>query len=60
MRLFAFGDRAAQGLPLLVDRPLDNGIPMTYVCENFACRLPTNDLDELAKQLDDLTRSGDK
>ena len=60
VRLFAFGDRAAQGLPLLVDRPLDNGIPMTYVCENFACRLPTNDLDELAKQLDDLTRSGDK
>ena len=39
------------GLPLLHERPLANGRPTAYVCENYVCQLPVNDAGELAKQL---------
>jgi len=32
--------------------PLLDGQSAAYVCENFACRMPTSDPDELARQLD--------
>ena len=40
-------------LPLLQERPLTNGQPTAYVCENYVCRLPVNDAGDLAKQLVD-------
>ena len=39
------------GLPLLQERPLTNGQPTAYVCENYVCRLPVNDAGDLARQL---------
>jgi uncharacterized protein YyaL (SSP411 family) len=38
-------------LPLLQDRPLVDGKPTAYLCENYACQRPTTDPAELAKQL---------
>ena len=47
------GDHADDGgVPLLEGRVAANGLPTAYVCENFTCRLPTNDPHELAKQID--------
>ena len=31
---------AAQAIPLLADRPLKDGQPSAYVCQNFACQAP--------------------
>jgi uncharacterized protein YyaL (SSP411 family) len=40
------------GVPaLLVDRPMLDGKPTTYVCQGFICRLPVNKLDDIRKQL---------
>jgi len=39
------------GVPLLADRPLLGSRPTAYVCEGFACRMPTTDPAELAAQL---------
>jgi len=36
---------------LLSDRPLVNGAPAAYVCENFACQRPVTDPDQLAATL---------
>ncbi|MBX3050075.1 MAG: thioredoxin domain-containing protein [Caldilineaceae bacterium] len=38
-------------LPLLEGRGLVNGKPAAYVCENFACKLPVTDVEDLAKLL---------
>ena len=43
---------AASGLPLLQGRGMVDGKATAYVCENYACRLPVNDADALAAQLD--------
>lgn len=46
---------ADEGPPILRDRPLLNNMPTAYVCENFTCKHPTNNLDEFIKQLGDIT-----
>jgi uncharacterized protein YyaL (SSP411 family) len=45
-------DPAAQGVPLLRDRSLVDGIPAAYVCRGFVCERPTTDPAELAATLD--------
>jgi uncharacterized protein YyaL (SSP411 family) len=45
-------DPAAQGVPLLRDRPLVGGGPAAYVCRGFVCERPTTDPVELAAALD--------
>ncbi len=39
---------AAQVIPLLADRPLKNGQPASYVCQNFACQAHVTSGEELA------------
>jgi uncharacterized protein len=36
---------------LLHDRPLQNGRPTAYVCQDFVCKQPVNNPEELAAQL---------
>lgn len=38
---------------LVADRPLKDSKSTAYVCRNFTCRLPVNDANELAMQLDE-------
>jgi uncharacterized protein len=38
-------------LPLLENRPLQNGMPTAYVCEHYACKQPVNDVAALSNQL---------
>ena len=47
----AVGPLAAQGLPLLQDRPLVEGRPTAYVCQNYTCKLPVTEPKALAEQL---------
>ena len=41
-------------LPLLQGRTLVDGRPAAYVCENYACKLPIPEPEELARQLDEM------
>jgi uncharacterized protein YyaL (SSP411 family) len=43
---------AAQGLPLLAERPAVDGKPTAYVCRRYVCQLPVTDPTALAGQLD--------
>ncbi len=43
--------QTASALPLLADRPMQNGLPTAYVCENFACKEPVTDPEALKRQL---------
>jgi uncharacterized protein len=45
-------DKAAQLVPLLRDRPMLGERPTVYVCENYTCQQPVNDVQALAAQLD--------
>jgi uncharacterized protein YyaL (SSP411 family) len=47
--VLAWGE--ADGIELLSARPLVDGSPAAYVCENFACRLPVTDPLEVTAQL---------
>ncbi len=40
---------ATQTIPLLADRPLKDGQPCAYVCQNFTCQAPVTTGEELAK-----------
>lgn len=44
-------ETAPATIPLLADRPLRDGKPTAYVCENFACKEPVTDADALTLQL---------
>jgi uncharacterized protein YyaL (SSP411 family) len=46
-------EEAARLVPLLADRPMRDGQPTAYVCEGYACKNPTTDPEELARQLVD-------
>ena len=39
-------------IPLLANRPQINGQPTAYVCQQFICKRPVTDAQELAAQLD--------
>src|SRR5258707_1533142 len=45
------GAVAAQTIPLLADRPLKDGQPSAYICQNFACQAPVTSADALASLL---------
>jgi uncharacterized protein YyaL (SSP411 family) len=43
----AVGEPGGDELPLLADRPLVDGRPAAYVCRNFTCDAPTDDVERL-------------
>ncbi len=49
--VLAGGPEGRDEPPLLRDRTAVDGAPAAYVCENFACRLPVTDPDELEREL---------
>ncbi|HET7121643.1 MAG TPA: thioredoxin domain-containing protein [Solirubrobacterales bacterium] len=49
--VLAGGPEGAEQPPLLSGRTTVEGRPAAYVCENFACQLPTTDPQELRGQL---------
>ena len=42
---------AARIVPLLADRPQVHGKATAYVCRHYICNAPTNDPEEMARQL---------
>ncbi|HEX5929620.1 MAG TPA: thioredoxin domain-containing protein [Solirubrobacterales bacterium] len=49
--VLAGGPEGSEQPPLLRDRPLRDGVPAAYVCENFACQAPVSDPKKLAALL---------
>ncbi|MBE3559379.1 MAG: thioredoxin domain-containing protein [Ktedonobacteraceae bacterium] len=43
--------QAARIVPLLAGRPLKDGRPAAYVCQNFACQAPVTTVSDLARLL---------
>ena len=50
LRVLAWGE--PDGVPLLADRPVVNGQPAAYVCEQFTCAAPVSDVESLLTLLD--------
>ena len=48
----ATSDGASDGLPLLAGRPIVDGKPTAYVCENFVCQRPVTTVQALKDLLD--------
>jgi len=53
--LLVLNGNGSTGLPLLENRPLIDGKPTAYICRNFTCQNPINELAELRKALDQLS-----
>jgi uncharacterized protein YyaL (SSP411 family) len=50
--ILAGGPPSTEASPmLLLDRPMQDNHPTAYLCEQFACQLPTTEPEVLAKQL---------
>ena len=49
--LMSADDDMAMSLPLFESRRMVDGKPTAYVCRNYACELPVNDVEALAAQL---------
>jgi uncharacterized protein YyaL (SSP411 family) len=47
-----FVDETAGSIPLLENRPLLDGRATAYVCQNYTCRQPVNNIESLAAELD--------
>ena len=41
----------SEAIPLLEGRDMIDGRPTAYVCENFVCERPVNEVDDLLKLL---------
>jgi len=52
LTLAAGRDTPRRRLPLLADRKMIDGRPAAYVCREYACQAPTNDPEELRRQLE--------
>jgi uncharacterized protein YyaL (SSP411 family) len=51
--VLAGGEPGAEGQPTLMsERTMRDGLPTAYLCQGFACQLPTTDVDELSRQID--------
>ena len=51
LAMAAVGSPATRAIPLLAGRTQLDGEPTAYVCERFACKMPTTDPSVLAAQL---------
>jgi uncharacterized protein len=49
--VLAGGPEGSEGPPLLADRTTVDGQPAAYVCQNFTCRLPVTDPNDLRRQM---------
>jgi hypothetical protein len=53
--ILAGGEPGGDGQPMLMaDRTMKDGLPTAYLCQGFSCQLPTTDVDELSRQLDEV------
>ncbi len=51
--ILAGGEPGEDGQPaLMAERTMQDGLPTAYLCQGFACQLPTTDVDELSRQID--------
>ncbi len=46
----------AQALPLTAKKTMKEGKTTVYICENQTCKLPTNDLEEIKKQISEIKK----
>ena len=52
--ILAGGEPGQTGQPeLMAERNMRDGLPTAYLCQGFACQLPTTEVDELSRQLDE-------
>jgi uncharacterized protein YyaL (SSP411 family) len=54
--VLAGGQEGTERPELMQGRTTVDGRPAAYVCENFACRMPVNDPDDLRRELDENNR----